>query len=75
MIFKFKPFEPILKNGDKIRIVYLPSCINVPKFTPNPYIGMEGIVQDIDDESFTLFTGTSYLANINIKSCKFINLC
>lgn len=36
------------KNGDKIKLTWLPSCRNVPKGTPNPYIGMEGIVENMN---------------------------
>lgn len=52
----------IPQEGRLIKITWLPSCINVPKGTPNPYIGMEGEVIDLKDNGdFTLKTETSYL--------------
>ncbi len=50
------------KNGDTIRITWLPSCRNAPRRTPNPYIGMEGIVEELTiNGDFTLNCGTCYL--------------
>jgi len=43
--WKWKLLMP--KNGDKIKITWLPSCRNVPNGTPNPYIGMEGVVENM----------------------------
>lgn len=60
------------KNGDKITITWLPSCVNVPIGTPNPYIGMSGEVYDIKDGKFDLFTGSSWLVGIELKNCKFV---
>jgi len=40
------------KNGDKIKITWLPSCRNVPKGTQNPYIGMEGIVEGLNIDGY-----------------------
>lgn len=52
----------IPQEGRLIKITWLPSCINVPKGTPNPYIGMEGEVIDLrENGDFTLKTETSYL--------------
>lgn len=52
-------------NGDKIKLTWLPSCINVPKGTPNPYIGMTGIVTDMnEDGKFSLMCETCWLTNI-----------
>lgn len=55
-----------MKNGDRIRITWLPPCKNVTRNTPNPYIGMEGIVVDLNKEEgyFHLFTGQSWLCGI-----------
>lgn len=50
------------KNGDKIKITWLPSCKNVPNGTPNPYVGMEGIVEELNiDGDFFLNCGTCQL--------------
>jgi hypothetical protein len=58
-------------NGDKIKITHLHHCMNVPSHVPNPYIGMEGVVKDFDGEKFNLYTGSSWLAGIILKKCKF----
>ena len=55
-----------MKNGDHITITYLPPCRN-GQGTPNPYIGMSGIVSGLNKESFSLFTGTSWLIVNDIK--------
>lgn len=68
-----KPQLPPIKNGDKIRITYLPSCGNA-RSERNPYIGMEGTVHDFDGSKFSLFTGDSWLTNIDLKTCKFTKL-
>lgn len=60
-----------LKNGDRIKITWLPSCINVPCGTPNPYIGMEGTVTDFNGQNFDLFTGSSWLVGIRFKKCRY----
>ena len=62
-----------LKNGDRIKITYLPPCIN-GKGTLNPYIGMIGIVQDLVGKQFNLFTGNSYICTIEIDTCGYIDL-
>jgi ribosomal protein L21E len=62
-----------LKNGDCIKITYLPSCKN-GMGTQNPYIGMQGIVHDFNGETFSIFTGYSWLVNIGIKNCKYENI-
>jgi len=62
-----------LKNGDKIKITYLPSCIN-GLGTKNPYIGMSGEVRDFDGKTFNLFTGSSWLVGIKFRNCCFKNL-
>lgn len=59
-----------LKNGDFIRITYLPPCKN-GYGTPNPYIGMEGEVWDLDGYTFNLQCETSWLTNIDFKFCKY----
>jgi hypothetical protein len=59
-----------LKNGDNIKITYLPPCRN-GYGTRNPYIGMEGTVHDFNGVTFNIFTGTSWLTCISIKTCKF----
>jgi hypothetical protein len=61
---------PELKNGDWIKITYLPPCQN-GRGAPNPYIGMEGEVWDFDGETFSLQTETNWLANITLKTCKY----
>ena len=60
-----------MKNGDNIKITYLPSCINVPNGTPNPYIGMAGTVENFDGKIFDIFTRSSYLVGIKFKTCKY----
>ena len=60
-----------MENGNKIVITYLPSCINVPRGMPNPYIGMTGTVEEFNGITFDLFTGSSYLVGIKYKSCKY----
>jgi len=62
-----------LQNGDRIRITYLPSCIN-GRGTPNPYMGMEGEVQGLNDKYFHLFTGNAYLCGIEVNACGYIDL-
>ena len=52
-----------LRNGDRIRITWLPSCRNTPG-TRNPYIGMEGTVEDLTRRgglNFSLVGETSVL--------------
>jgi hypothetical protein len=61
---------PKLKNGDWIKITYLPPCKN-GYGSPNPYIGMEGEVWDFDGETFSLQTETNWLANLSLKTCKY----
>lgn len=70
---EYKEEEPIsdLKEGDYIKITYLPYCRNVYYNVPNPYIGMEGTVKFVDHESFDLFTGTAWLIGLDIKTCKY----
>lgn len=42
-------------EGRRIKITWLPSCRNVPNGVPNPYIGMEGIVENLKhDGTFDL---------------------
>jgi hypothetical protein len=66
--------QPVdLKNGDTIKITDLPPCIN-GRYSPNPYIGMYGVVYDFDGETFSILTETSWLVGIKIKTCKFIKL-
>ena len=52
-----------LKEGDRIKITYLKPCINGGG-GKNPYIGMEGIVVDLKDGYFHLFTGNSWLCGV-----------
>ena len=59
---KLKIFRK-LKEGDRIKITYLPPCINGGG-SKNPYIGMEGIVVDLKDGYFHLFTGNSWLCGV-----------
>ena len=49
-------------NGDKIQITWFPPCINGRGQT-NPYIGFEGIVQDMNkiEGSFCIFSGSAVL--------------
>jgi hypothetical protein len=61
-------------NDDKIKITYLPHCINVPSYVKNPYIGIEGIVKDFDGKRFNLFTGHSWICGIELKKCRFQKL-
>lgn len=52
----------IPEEGRRIRITWLPHCINVPSNNPNPYIGMEGYVRELKpDGSFHLQCETSWL--------------
>jgi hypothetical protein len=59
-----------MKNGDKIKITYLPPCINGAG-ERNPYIGMQGEVRDFNGKMFDLFTGTSWLVGIHVRTCRF----
>jgi len=52
-----------LKEGDRIKITYLKPCIN-GCYGKNPYIGMEGVVTDLRDGYFDLFTGNAWLVGI-----------
>ena len=53
---------PIPEEGRRIRITWLPHCINVPSNVSNPYIGMEGYVRELKpDGSFHLQCETSWL--------------
>lgn len=36
-----------IREGDKVKIAWLPSARNVPSGTPNAYIGMEGVVEGL----------------------------
>lgn len=50
------------EEGRKIRITWLPHCINVPINHPNPYIGMVGYVRELKpDGSFFLQCENSWL--------------
>jgi hypothetical protein len=60
-----------IENGNKVKITYLPPCIN-GEGEKNPYIGMEGIIHDFNGKMFNLFTGNSWLVGIHLKTCKFI---
>lgn len=60
-----------MKNGDKIKITYLPPCKNGGG-SPNPYIGMEGVVRNFENGTFELHTGTSVLCCI--RGCRYILL-
>jgi hypothetical protein len=60
-----------LKEGERIRIINLPHCINVNKYVKNPYIGMEGIVTNLKDGYFDLKTESSWLVGIKVISCKY----
>jgi hypothetical protein len=60
-----------LKNGDRIRMTYIPPCRN-GHGKPNPYIGMEGEVCDLDNGKFTLHTkGGAWLCCLDLKTDKF----
>lgn len=59
-----------LNNYDKIKITYLPPCRN-GYGTRNPYIGMKGEVRDNDGKTFNLFTGSSWLVGIKLKTVKY----
>lgn len=62
-----------LRDGDKIKITYLPPCRN-GEGTANPYIGMSGTVFDLKpDGSFALSTGNSWLI-VSGKKIKFERL-
>ena len=59
-----------LNEGDHIKIVWLPEN----NFEKNAYIGFEGIVKlnsHSKDGFFSLFSGKSWLTNLNISSCEF----
>jgi len=68
-----KPKKPEIKNGDYIRITYLPPCSN-GQGSPNPYIGMEGIVCDFDGKVFAIKSMSSTLTCIHLKTCKYEKL-
>ena len=44
---KFLSINNNIKEGDKVKIAWLPSARNVPSGTPNAYIGMEGVVEGL----------------------------
>lgn len=51
-----------IKEGDKVKITWLPSARNVPYGTPNAYIGMEGVVEGLnEDGEFFLNSGRGTL--------------
>ena len=67
-----KEIKHSLKNGDRIEITYLPSCGNVRRGTPNPYIGMSGTVDGLDEKRFNLITDSgAWLANIDVSTVKY----
>ena len=69
-LFKKKQ-RVIPMEGRKIEITYFPSCVNVPKGTPNPYIGSIGIVEGLkEDGSFFLKMSSSTLV-VGDKNYKF----
>lgn len=61
--YKWRALLP--NNGDKIKLTWLPNPINHPH-TKNAYIGMEGVVCDMDknDGGFTLKCETNILTGI-----------
>ncbi len=60
-----------LKNGDYIRMTYMPPCRN-GHGSPNPYIGMEGVVHDLDNGKFSILTkGGAWLCCLDLKTDKF----
>jgi hypothetical protein len=67
------PIKPSIKNGDCIKIIYLPPCRN-GMGERNPYIGMKGTVHDFNGKYFSIFTGNSWLTTIDIEKCKYIKL-
>jgi len=62
--------KSVLQNGDRIKITYLPPCRNGNR-SPNPYVGMEGVVCDFDGKQFGLLTDTSWLIGVELKTCKY----
>jgi len=68
------PNLSIPEEGRKVRITWLSSCRNVPSGTPNPYIGMEGIVTDLkQDGSFHLFCGNCWLVGLDEYEFEYID--
>lgn len=52
------------KEGERIKLLWLPSPINCSLFTRNCYIGSEGVVTDMEkDGSFHLRMVTAWLAH------------
>jgi hypothetical protein len=62
-----------LKDGDVIKITYLSPCIN-GQGSPNPYIGMQGVVYDFNGKEFSIQTVSSWLVNIDIRTCEYEKL-
>ncbi len=74
VLFLFKKGEEPLclpQEGRRIRITWLPSCRNVSTGTPNPYIGMEGIVEDLKDDGTFNLVGISAVLIITRPEYKF----
>lgn len=58
--------HPIPEEGRLIRITWLSSCRNVPKGTPNPYIGMIGRVINLKPcGSFDLKCESCWLVGVD----------
>lgn len=69
-----KEENPIPEEGRRIRITWLPHCINVPSNVPNPYIGMEGYVRELKpDGSFHLQCETSWLIVFGKYKFEYLN--
>lgn len=66
------PPREVLQVGDCIEITNLPNPRNHP-FTKSAYIGMKGVLTEIDSEGGMLFTGTSYLVLGPSFSYKFLH--
>jgi len=67
--------QPLIipEEGRKVRITWLPSCIN-GKGDPNPYIGMEGIVTDLKpDGTFHLDCGNCWLVGLDEYKFEYID--
>lgn len=59
-----------IEEGLKVEIIKLTRCKNAPRYTKNPYIGMIGIVHNVNNKKFDLYTGSSWLVGIEINKCK-----
>jgi hypothetical protein len=59
--------KPYLKNGDIIKIIYLPDNHG----ERNVYIGMKGEVRDLMGTRFNVWTGDAWLVGLDTETTKY----